>query len=237
MLMECENLLVRYKRAVALENISIRVPESGIVCLLGANGAGKSSFLRVVSGLVQPAAGEIRFAGETILGLSPDKIVARGIAHVSEGWRMFPGLTVEENLRIGAYLRRDHYDVELNLHRTLEYFPRLCEQWKQSARTMSGGEQQMFAIGCALMSKPKLLLLDEPSMGLAPMILEEIVQVIRRISSGGMLAVLVEQNAALALSISGYGYVLENSRIALEDKASGLRHNDHVRRAYLGGLR
>lgn len=235
MLLECENLLVRYQRVVALEGVTIRVPERGVVCLLGANGAGKSSFLRAVSGLVRPASGEIRFKGESLLQLAPEEIVARGIAHVPEGRRVFPGLTVEENLRIGAYLRHDRPRVEADLQQVFAYFPRLRERRRQSARTMSGGEQQMLAIGRALMAKPKLLLLDEPSMGLAPVVVEEIVRIIRQISQGGMPAVLVEQNAALALSISEYGYVLENRRIALEGAASELRHNDHVRRAYLGG--
>ena len=235
MLLECDNLVVRYERVVALEDVSIRVPESGVVCLLGANGAGKSSFLRVVSGLVKPASGDVRFHGESLLKLSPEEIVARGVAHVPEGRRVFPGLTVEENLRIGAYLRRDKHAIEEDLERVFSYFPRLRERHRQSARTMSGGEQQMLAIGRALMAKPKLLLLDEPSMGLAPVVVEEIVEIISRISRGGMPAVLVEQNASLALSISEYGYVLENRRIALEGVANDLRGNDHVRRAYLGG--
>lgn len=235
MLLECDNLLVRYGSVVALEEVSIRVPEHGVVCLLGANGAGKSSFLRAVSGLTRPAEGDIRFAGESLLGLAPEVIVARGIAHVPEGRRVFPGLTVEENLRIGAWLRRDRAGVEEDLQRVFGYFPRLRERRRQMARTMSGGEQQMLAIGRALMARPKLLLLDEPSMGLAPVVVEEIVRIIQHISTGGMPAVLVEQNAALALSISEYGYVLENRRIALEGKAAELRHNDHVRRAYLGG--
>lgn len=235
MLLECDNLVVRYQRVVALENVSIRVPESGVVCLLGANGAGKSSFLRVVSGLVKPSSGDVLFGGESLLKLSPEEIVARGVAHVPEGRRVFPSLTVEENLRIGAYLRRDKHAIEEDLERVFSYFPRLRERHRQSARTMSGGEQQMLAIGRALMAKPKLLLLDEPSMGLAPVVVEEIVEIISRISRGGMPAVLVEQNASLALSISEYGYVLENRRIALEGVASDLRGNDHVRRAYLGG--
>lgn len=235
MFLECDNLVVRYQHVVALENVSIRALESGVVCLLGANGAGKSSFLRTVSGLVKPSSGEVRFDGESLLGLSPEEIVARGIAHVPEGRRVFPGLTVEENLRIGAYLRRDRHGIEEDLDRVFSYFPRLRERHKQSARTMSGGEQQMLAIGRALMARPKLLLLDEPSMGLAPIVVEEIVEIIAHISRGGMPAVLVEQNASLALAISEYGYVLENRRIALEGAASDLRGNDHVRRAYLGG--
>lgn len=234
-LLECENLLVRYQHVVALEGVSIRVPESGVVCLLGANGAGKSSFLRTVSGLVRPEEGEVRFAGQSLVGRAPEEIVALGIAHVLEGRRVFPGLTVEENLRIGAYLRRDRPGVESDLQRVFEYFPRLRERRRQTARTLSGGEQQMLAIGRALMAKPKLLLLDEPSMGLAPLVVEEIVRIIRHISVDGIPAVLVEQNAAVALSISEYGYVLENRRIALQGRASELRHNDHVRRAYLGG--
>lgn len=235
MFLECDNLVVRYQRVVALENVSIRAPKSGVVCLLGANGAGKSSFLRTVSGLVKPSSGEVRFDGESLLGLSPEEIVARGIAHVPEGRRVFPGLTVEENLRIGAYLRRDRHGIEEDLDRVFSYFPRLRERHRQSARTMSGGEQQMLAIGRALMARPKLLLLDEPSMGLAPIVVEEIMEIIAHISRGGMPAVLVEQNASLALAISEYGYVLENRQIALEGAASDLRGNDHVRRAYLGG--
>ena len=219
----------------ALKGVNIDVPEGGIVTIIGANGAGKSTTLRTISGLEQPSSGEIWFNGERIDALPADKIVARGIAHVPEGRRIFPDLTVEENLRTGAFLRKDKDAIETDLEEVFVHFPRLRERRTQWARTLSGGEQQMVAIGRALMSKPKLLLLDEPSMGLAPVMVQEIARIVLEIAETGVPVVLVEQNAELALSLARFAYVLETGTVALEGPAAELHENDHVRRAYLGG--
>jgi branched-chain amino acid transport system ATP-binding protein len=211
------------------------VPESGIVTIIGANGAGKSTTLRAISGLAPISNGEIRFRGERIDRLAPEKIVALGIAHVPEGRRVFPGLTVEENLRSGAFLRRDKAAINNDLDEVFHHFPRLKERRKQWARTLSGGEQQMLAIGRALMSRPKLLVLDEPTMGLSPVAVQEIALIVRSIAERGVPVVLVEQNAELALRLARFAYVLETGRVALEGPAHELHDNQHVRRAYLGG--
>jgi branched-chain amino acid transport system ATP-binding protein len=234
MLLEISDLSVHYQKVAALKGVSVAVPEGGIVTIIGANGAGKSTILRTISGLTRPSAGEIRFAGERIDTLPAEKIVARGIAHVPEGRRVFPGLTVEENLRTGAFLRRDKAAVESDLADVFGHFPRLQERRRQWARTLSGGEQQMLAIGRALMSRPKLLLLDEPSMGLAPLMVQEIGRIIVRIAAEGVPVVLVEQNAELALRVANYAYVFETGCVALHGKAADLHDNAHVRRAYLG---
>lgn len=235
MLLEFHDVHVHYQKVAALKGVSISVPAGGIVTIVGANGAGKSTTLRCISGLVRPSKGEIRFNGERIDQLPPEKIVARGIAHVPEGRRIFPDLTVEENLRIGAFLRTDTDGIERDLENIFERFPRLRERRTQWARSMSGGEQQMVAIGRAMMSGPKLLLLDEPSMGLSPVMVQEMARIISDISAAGVPVVLVEQNAGLALKLASYAYVLEIGSIALEGAAAELRSNDHVRRAYLGG--
>jgi branched-chain amino acid transport system ATP-binding protein len=219
----------------ALKGVSMAVPQGGIVTIIGANGAGKTTTLRTISGLERPTRGEIRFEGERIDTLAPEKIVARGIAHVPEGRRVFPDLTVEENLRTGAFLRKDKAGIEHDLEDVFAHFPRLKERRTQWARSMSGGEQQMLAIGRALMSKPKLLLLDEPSMGLAPVMVQEIARIIVAIARRGVPVVLVEQNAELALRLAKYAYVLETGTVALEGEAGALHENDHVKRAYLGG--
>jgi branched-chain amino acid transport system ATP-binding protein len=211
------------------------VPDDGIVTIIGANGAGKSTTLRAISRLVRISTGEIRFRGERIDTLPPEKIVALGIAHVPEGRRVFPGLTVEENLRTGAFLRADHPEIAKDLAVVYEHFPRLKERRKQWARSLSGGEQQMLAIGRALMSRPKMLILDEPSMGLAPVMVQEIARILREIVERGVPVVLVEQNAELALKLARYAYVLETGSIALEGPARELHDNAHVKRAYLGG--
>jgi branched-chain amino acid transport system ATP-binding protein len=235
MLLEIRDLHVRYHKVAALKGVSVEVPAGGIVAIIGSNGAGKSTTLRTISGLTRPSGGEIRFAGERIDKLPPEKIVARGIAHVPEGRRVFPGLTVEENLRTGAFLRRDKARVEADLDDVYGHFPRLKERRRQWARTLSGGEQQMLAIGRALMSRPKLLLLDEPSMGLAPIMVQEIGRIILKIVERGVPVVLVEQNAELALRLARYAYVFETGSVALHGNAAELHDNAHVRRAYLGG--
>ena len=234
MLLEIRDLHVHYQKVAALRGVNLEVPEGGIVTIIGSNGAGKSTALRTISGLARPSSGEIRFAGERIDALPPDRIVARGIAHVPEGRRVFPGLTVEENLRTGAFLRRDRPGVETDLDQIYGHFPRLRERRKQWARTLSGGEQQMLAIGRALMSRPRLLLLDEPSMGLAPIMVQEIGRIVLKIVEQGVPVVLVEQNAELALRLANYAYVFETGSVALHGKAAELRGNEHVRRAYLG---
>jgi branched-chain amino acid transport system ATP-binding protein len=235
MLLEIDNVQVHYHKVAALKGIDMQVPEDGIVTIIGANGAGKSTTLRAISGLVPLSRGEIRFAGTRIDTLPPEKIVALGIAHVPEGRRVFPDLTVEENLRIGAYRRGDHAEIAKDLDAVYAHFPRLKERRKQWARQLSGGEQQMLAIGRALMSRPKMLILDEPTMGLSPVMVQEIARIVREIVERGVPVVLVEQNAELALKLARYAYVLETGSIALEGPAHELHDNAHVRRAYLGG--
>jgi branched-chain amino acid transport system ATP-binding protein len=234
MLLELRELHVHYEKVAALKGVTVEVRADGIVTIIGSNGAGKSTALRAISGLVRPSAGEIRFAGERIDALPAEKIVARGIAHVPEGRRVFPGLTVEENLRTGAFLRRDRPAVESDLAEVYVHFPRLKERRGQWARMLSGGEQQMLAIGRALMSRPKLLLLDEPSMGLSPIMVQEIGRIMVGIVRRGVPVVLVEQNAEMALRLARYAYVFETGSVALHGKAADLHDNEHVRRAYLG---
>jgi branched-chain amino acid transport system ATP-binding protein len=235
MLLEIKNVHVHYHKVAALKGINMDVPEDGIVTIIGANGAGKSTTLRSISGLVRISKGEIVFAGERIDGLPPEKIVALGIAHVPEGRRIFPNLTVEENLRTGAFLRSDKAAIDKDLDGVFQHFPRLKERRKQWARSLSGGEQQMLAIGRALMSRPKMLVLDEPSIGLSPVLVQEIAHIIRDIVARGVPVVLVEQNAELALRLARFAYVLETGSIALEGPAHELHDNKHVKRAYLGG--
>lgn len=234
MLLELKNVHVHYNKVAALKGVSMGVPEDGIVTIIGANGAGKSTTLRAISGLTPVSSGEIHFNGERIDKLPPDKIVARGIAQVPEGRRIFPDLTVEENLRTGAFLRKDKAQVEKDLQDVFGRFPRLAERRRQWAKTLSGGEQQMVAIGRALMSKPKLLLLDEPSMGLAPVVILEIARIIKDIVKQGVPVILVEQNAELALGLANFAYVLETGTVPLEGVASDLHENEHVKKAYLG---
>ena len=235
MLLEVKDVHVHYGKVAALKGISMEVPEDGIVTIIGANGAGKSTTLRAISGLSRISSGEIWFDGERIDKLPPEKIVSRGIAQVPEGRRIFPDLTVEENLRTGAFLRSDKEATERDLDKVFMRFPRLKERRTQWARTLSGGEQQMVAIGRALMSKPRLLLLDEPSMGLAPVIIQEIVRILQDIVAGGVPVILVEQNAGLALGLANYAYVLETGNVSLAGRAGDLHENEHVKRAYLGG--
>jgi branched-chain amino acid transport system ATP-binding protein len=235
MLLEIRNLHVQYNKVAALKGIDINVPDDGIVTIIGANGAGKSTTLRAISGLVRASQGEIIFAGERIERLAAEKIVGLGVAHVPEGRRVFPNLTVEENLRSGAFLRSDKAEIAKDLDQVFGHFPRLKERRKQWARSLSGGEQQMLAIGRALMSRPKMLILDEPSMGLSPVMVQEVARIVREIVERGVPVVLVEQNAEMALRLAQFAYVLETGRITLQGPAHELHDNEHVRRAYLGG--
>jgi branched-chain amino acid transport system ATP-binding protein len=234
-MLEIDALEVAYGSIQALHGIHVRVPEGSIVTLVGSNGAGKSTTLRAISGLARAARGSVRFQGRDITRCKPHEIVAQGLAHVPEGRMIFTNLTVLENLRMGAYLRRDKSAVAQDLEFVLETFPRLRERLTQQAGTMSGGEQQMLAIGRALMGRPTCLMLDEPSLGIAPLlvktIFEKIVQVNREL---GLTVLLVEQNANLALEVSQYGYVLETGRVLLEDRSENLRSNPAVQAAYLG---
>ena len=224
-----------YGQIHALKGVSLEVREGSICCLIGANGAGKSTTLMSISGIQRIASGEIEFRGEPIHGISPEGIVRQGIVQVPEGRRIFPLLTVEENLILGAYLRRDKAGVNASLEQAYALFPILEERRKQVGGTLSGGEQQMLAIARALMSSPRLLLLDEPSLGLAPLIVEHIMEIIRQIrSQQGATILLVEQNAQAALELADYGYVIETGRVVLEDKAEALLENPKVREAYLG---
>ena len=235
MLLEIRDIEVRYQKTAALKGVSMSVPAGGIVTIIGANGAGKTTTLRAISGLEPLTRGEIRFDGARIDGRPPEEIVRRGIAHVPEGRRVFPDLTVEENLRTGAFLRTDRAAIDTSLADVFARFPRLAERRRQWARSMSGGEQQMLAIGRALMSALRVLLLDEPSMGLSPVMVQEIARIVTDISTRGTPDDLVEQNAGMALLLSRYAYVLETGAVALEGPAGDLHENDHVRRAYLGG--
>lgn len=235
MLLRLVGVTVHYHKVAALKGIDISAPAGSIVTIIGANGAGKTTTLRAISGLEKLSGGEIWFNDERIDRLPPEAIVKRGIAHVPEGRRIFPDLTVEENLRTGAFLRRERKEVEADLDMVYDRFPRLRERRGQWAKTMSGGEQQMLAIGRALMAKPKMLLLDEPSMGLAPIIVQEIAAIVEEINKQGVPVILVEQNAELALQLADYAYVLETGNTALEGPAQDLHENDHVRKAYLGG--
>lgn len=234
MKLSIRDLSVRYHNVEALKGISLDVAEGDFVTLIGANGAGKSTTLRAISGLVSPYGGTIELDGQRIDTLGADRIVRRGLAHVPEGRRIFKDLSVQENLYLGAFIRTDKRQIDADLHDVYERFPRLLERRQQQARTMSGGEQQMLAIGRALMSRPRVLLLDEPSLGLAPIIVQEIGQILVDINRQGVTVILVEQNADLALELASYAYVLETGTVTLHDHASALAHNEHVRQAYLG---
>ena len=234
MLLEIKDIHVHYGPVAAVRGISIDIAEADFVTLIGSNGAGKSTVLRTISGLNHPSAGSIIFDGTPIDKLSADKILKLGIAHVPEGRRVFKDLSVTENLLLGAFTRDDQDGIQADIKKVFEYFPRLRERQNQQARTMSGGEQQMVAIGRALMSRPRVMLLDEPSLGLAPVIVQEIAKILTEINGQGVAVMLVEQNAELALELARHGYVLETGNIALEGEASGLMDNDHVRKAYLG---
>jgi branched-chain amino acid transport system ATP-binding protein len=233
-LLEVRDVHTYYGNIEALKGVSLEVDEGEVVTLIGSNGAGKSTTLRSISGLTPPREGSIRFAGTEIGETAPQEIVRLGISQAPEGRRIFSRMTVRENLELGAFLRRDQDNLERDLERVFELFPRLLERERQKAGTMSGGEQQMLAIGRALMADPKLLLLDEPSMGLAPILVERIYETIAEINKQGTTILLVEQNANFALGVSKRGYVLETGRVALSDEAGALRANPDVQRAYLG---
>ncbi len=235
-MLELKNLAVSYGSINALQDVSLAVAKGDIVTLIGANGAGKSTTLRAISGLLKPKSGSIKYEGEEISGEPAHKIVARGISHVPEGRLIFANLTVHENLLMGGYLRKDRAQFAQDFDFIFGMFPRLKERIRQVAGTLSGGEQQMLAIGRALMSKPRCLMLDEPSLGIAPILVKTIFQKIIEINKSlGITILLVEQNANLALEVSNYGYVLETGRIILHDKSSALRVNERVKNAYLGG--
>jgi branched-chain amino acid transport system ATP-binding protein len=225
---------VFYGHVHALRGISMTVNDGAIVSLLGGNGAGKTTTLKVISRLIQPKQGSLEIDGDSLMKKSSSKVVKRGIIHCPEGRRVFPLLTVEENLKIGAYIRKDK-NIKNDLAKIFSYFPRLKERLNQKAGTLSGGEQQMLAIGRSLMGKPKILLLDEPSLGIAPILVKEIFEIIKAINRDGTSVLLVEQNAHMALRISDYAYVMENGNIALEGSSKDLQDNDEVRRLYLGG--
>ena len=233
-MLKVDGIHVYYDAIHALKGVSFNVEQGELVTLLGGNGAGKTTTLKTLSGLLRPRQGAVKLAGETLGAVEPDEIVRRGVAHVPEGRKVFPRFTVLENLQIGGYTRAKN-SLGADLDFVFEMFPRLQERQKQYAGTLSGGEQQMLAIARALMTKPKLLLLDEPSMGLAPKIVEQILENIRTINQSGVTVLLVEQNAAMALAISHRGYVLETGMVILEGAASELAGNDLVRQAYLGG--
>jgi branched-chain amino acid transport system ATP-binding protein len=232
--LDISDLVCRYGKVDAIKGISLSVKQGQLVALIGANGAGKSTTLRAISGLLTVASGKMTFEGKDITRCSARDILARGIAHCPEGRRVFPYMTVEENLEIGAYLRRDS-SIEEDRDRIFAQFPRLAERRNQVAGTLSGGEQQMLAIGRALMSKPKLLMFDEPSLGLAPNIVEQVFEIIDGIRKSGTTVLMVEQNAYSALDMCDYAYLLEAGNIVLSGRGEKLVDNEHVREAYLGG--
>jgi branched-chain amino acid transport system ATP-binding protein len=232
--LELHDVRVRYGQIEALHGISLRVEAGSIVTLIGANGAGKSTTLRAISGLLAPTAGRITFEGRPIHGLSPHEILGRGIGHVPEGRQIFPDLTVWENLRLGAFRERHAREVAERLEATFARFPVLRERARQLGGTLSGGEQQMLAIGRALMASPRLLMLDEPSLGLAPLYVERVVEIVKTLNAAGIAILLVEQRAQAALRIARRGYVLETGRVVLADDGARLLENEDVKRAYLG---
>jgi len=233
-MLKIENLHVSYGGIRALRGISLEVPDGKIVTLIGANGAGKSTMLRTITGLVKAESGSIRWNDRELLGLPIDRIIGEGIAMSPEGRRVFADLTVLENLRIGAYLRKDKDGIEQDVQMVYSLFPRLQERNWQLAGTLSGGEQQMLAVGRALMSRPKLLLLDEPSLGLAPLVVQDIFSIIRKINAQGVTVLLIEQNANMALKIADLAYVLETGNITLSGTGAELLANEKVKEAYLG---
>jgi branched-chain amino acid transport system ATP-binding protein len=233
-MLEVLDLKVSYGAIRALDGVSFSVPAGAVVALLGANGAGKSTALRAVTGLVTPQGGRIVFGGREIQGLKPHEIIRAGLGVVPEGRRIFANLTVYDNLLLGAYFRRDHETLARDLENLFDTFPRLAERRHQAAGTLSGGEQQMLALGRALMSRPKLLLLDEPSLGLAPLLVKEVFNIITRLHQQGVTILLVEQNAAQALKLAHYAYILETGRIALAGPGSELLAHPRLKEAYLG---
>ncbi|TKH01158.1 ABC transporter ATP-binding protein [Peribacillus simplex] len=234
-MLKIEDINVYYGNIQALKGISLSINEGEIVTLIGANGAGKSTLLKSISGLLKPKQGKILYEGESIGGKAAQSIVKMGISHVPEGRRVFANMTVEENLQLGAYLRKDKAGIKQDMEKVYELFPRLLERLKQQSGTLSGGEQQMLAMGRALMAKPRLLLLDEPSMGLAPLLVKQIFNIIEEINKTGTTILLVEQNANLALSIADRAYVVETGKIVLSGKSEELTASEEIKNAYLGG--
>ena len=233
-MLEVKNIQVAYGKIIAVKDISVTVNEGEIVTLIGSNGAGKSTTLRTISGLIKPKSGEITFNGKRIDGMPGHDIVSLGICHSPEGRRIFPRMTVKENLELGAFLRNNKSEVAADMERVLDLFPRLKERIKQTAGTMSGGEQQMLAVSRALMGDPKLLLLDEPSMGLAPVLVELIFDTIVKIRKQGITILLIEQNATAALEVADRAYVLESGKVKMSGSAKELSSDDKVTKAYLG---
>ncbi|HHX51687.1 MAG TPA: ABC transporter ATP-binding protein [Clostridia bacterium] len=234
-MLRIEGINVYYGNIHALKNLSLEVERGKIVSLIGANGAGKTSTLKTISGLIRPKTGDILFEGESITGEPAQAIVKKGVSQVPEGRRIFANLTVMENLEMGAYLQTDKQAIKNAIERNFQRFPRLKERQKQRAGTLSGGEQQMLAMARALMSQPKLLLLDEPSMGLAPILVQEIFSIIKEINQAGTTILLVEQNAHMALSVAHQAYVLETGKVAMQGLAKDLAASEEIRKAYLGG--
>lgn len=234
-MLNVQEIDVFYGHIQALKGVSLKVDQGEIVTLIGANGAGKTTLLNTLSGLIRPKNGTIEYLGKSLVGRPAQQIVRDGIVHVPEGRRVFANMTVEENLLLGAFLRKDSQDIKRDLHRVYEIFPRLHERRKQQSGTLSGGEQQMLAIGRALMSKPKLLLLDEPSMGLAPILVQTIFDIIQEINNNGTTILLVEQNAHMALSVADRAYVIETGKVVISGTSQELQESELVREAYLGG--
>ena len=235
MLLSVKDITVQYDKAIAVDGVSLEVAEGAVVSIIGANGAGKSTVLRTISGLVKPTSGEILFEGRKIHGLDPADIVELGIVHVPEGRRLFPFLTVLSNLKLGATLRKDKAGIHRDLEVVFEHFPILHERQHQKAGTLSGGEQEMLAIGRGIMAAPRLLLMDEPSLGLAPLMVNELVPVIGNINKRGISVLLVEQNIPLAVRVAKRGYALQVGRVVLEGDVEEFKSNDFVKQAYLGG--
>ncbi len=235
MLLEINELRVHYKKVEAIRNVSLSMDFGEIIAIIGSNGAGKSTILRTISGLNKPTSGEILFEGKRIDGLSPKNVVNLGIAHVLEERRLFPYMTVRENLNMGAYRRKNKLKIKKDLEKMYDYFPILSDRSNQMAGTLSGGEQQMVALARALMSAPHLMILDEPSLGLAPLIVQKVARIIKKINGEKVGIILVEQNAKMALSISSKAYVLETGEISMSGKSKDLLMDDNVKKAYLGG--
>ncbi len=235
-MLEVEGVHTYYDHIHALKGVSLRIDPGEIVCLIGSNGAGKSTTLMTISGVLKPRRGAVRFEGRDIRGLPADRVVALGLVQVPEGRRILPRLSVADNLEMGAFLRRDRAAIGQDLEAVFRYFPVLAERRRQLGGTLSGGEQQMLAIGRALMGRPKLLLLDEPSLGLAPIIVERIFAIVQQVSKAGTTILLVEQNANLALSVSDRAYVMETGRVTLSGPAAEVAQNPAVRQAYLGEM-
>ena len=236
-ILEIKDLVVSYGGIEAVKKVSLNVERGKIVTLIGANGAGKSTTLKSIAGIVKPKSASIKFNGEEICGKSPDYIVSKGITLVPEGRRVFPNLTVLENLKIGAYLRKDKAVIKADIEHVYQLFPRLKEREWQQAGTLSGGEQQMLAVGRALMSKPKLIMMDEPSLGLAPLVVKGIFDIIKTVNQEGITVLLIEQNANMALKAADWGYVMETGVITMEGPGKELLENEEIKEAYLGKQR